>query len=242
MSEERKILLNFPRVIHLGSDTYQIMIKSETKMVIQLYPLRVLSVDDLSDRDKIFIKKHILPIIKENLINGLGILFSEFPLDPNSVPGIAFINENDVDNTTGRYVDWDGIIEDVDGLSELIHQISDETLRLVLISYGERQSNKPAVDVSCSALCFNGRGAGNLHHLRGTDERLQHAIISNTNMFHNKMIGILNQIIEACKNKHDVRVGIYCSKGHHRSVAVVMLLAINIFQSKVRCLHPHLNK
>nr|QBK87561.1 MAG: hypothetical protein LCMAC201_04740 [Marseillevirus LCMAC201] len=238
MSEDRKILMDLPRVLHLGGDTYQIMIKSETTMIIQLYPLRVLSVDDLSDQDKIFIKNHILPIIKENLINGLDILFSEFPLDPNSVPGIVFTNND----TTGRYVDWDGIIEGVDGLSELVQRISNETLRLVLISYGERQSNKPAVDISCSALCFNGRGAGNLHQLRGTDERLQHAIISNTNMFHNKMIGILNQIIEACKNKHNVRIGIYCSKGHHRSVAVVMLLARNIFQNKVRCLHPHLNK
>lgn len=222
---------------------YIITVKEDARLVISINPFRFLKLDGSGwyKEDKMFFKYEIYPLIKEKgYISGIEFIFSEYPLENNNVPGISF---SETFSERMGDIDWNNIIKSVNGLEKLRDLIFDRKFNLTLISYGIRQTSIPMnLDGSSSALSFNGKSGGNLSQMRGTDSRIQNAIVSQTFMFEGQLISILNKIVQLSFEKTSLRYGIYCSKGHHRSVAVVEIIGREIFNGMVQINHPHLNK
>jgi hypothetical protein len=238
----KQLISEYPHRLSMNGDNgvnYKLIIKEDTYLIFQLTPFKILSREGhWYKEDKDFFKYEVYHRIRRNgVIRGIRFIIKEYALGTDAPGMINIANNADLDETYND--NWNvAIISATPGLKEFINKLIDGKIKLTLISYGVRQSSKPQdLDGNASALGFDGRSAGNLKKLRGTDDRLQKAIITSTFMFENQITSILKNIVLI--NQNNIRYGIYCSKGHHRSGAVVESLNTYIFNEKAVCQHPH---
>lgn len=199
------------------------------------------NVGDVREDHRKAVGEQIKPLLQNHqIVEALKYLRREFPEDSDAAPGIEDEDdeENDIDFAVFQPGEYD------DKLGDLSYD-----KKVLLVSYGNSFSTPPALRgekiPKISALSFNGRGP-RLSVLRGTDEELQQRVISSTQNFTEKFGGVLEKIGKAIRGteNNEVVIGIFCSKGHHRSVSVAELSAkvLKHVGVDVETRHPHLWK
>ena len=134
---------------------------------------------------------------------------------------------------------------------EIKKEIKVKDRKILFVSFGEKfkkpslmEQNKISIDLpfKCDKT-FDARHinsskpkGGGLHNLRGTDEIIQRCIESGSGF--EFVVSCIVKSIEA--NNYNV-VGIYCTAGHHRSVALVELLHKYLY-SNAKIKHLHINR
>jgi RNase adaptor protein for sRNA GlmZ degradation len=64
-----------------------------------------------------------------------------------------------------------------------------------------------------------------MHHLRGTDK-----IIKKCTEAGSGFSEVITRIVNYIETKEEKKIGIFCTAGHHRSVAVVELLKMYLYK------------
>ena len=131
-------------------------------------------------------------------------------------------------------------------------KLVDSTRKIVIVSFGEKfkspismEQNVISKDLpfACEKT-FDARhinskkpkGAGGLHDLRGTDEIIQKTIESGKGFEF-----VINCIVKSIEEHNYKVIGIYCTAGHHRSVALVELVKKHLYpNAKIK--HLHINR
>jgi len=146
-----------------------------------------------------------------------------------------------VDNTKNIDTNWD----------ELKKLILSPNRDILIISFGEKfkspssmEQNKISMefpfkcDKTFDARHINSSKpkGGDLRNLRGTDEIIQKNIQSGSGF-----VFVMNCIVKSIEKNNYKIIGIYCTAGHHRSVAVVELLKKYLYpNAKIK--HLHINR
>jgi hypothetical protein len=193
------------------------------------------------------------------VVKSAEFLRREFPVSDRAAPGMEFDDDDDDDDGSGGSSDdaellgGDESFFSPSRFAAALGLGDDERSQLRgkvarVFSYGMRNGGAPSELrkgwTRVSALSFNGKGR-NLHRLRGTDAELQRRIIRQTGDFDSKFEAVLQQVGSTLRDptKPD-DFGVFCSKGHHRSVAVAELVAavLRYLGVDATTRHPHLNK
>jgi hypothetical protein len=206
------------------------------------------TIDASSEKTGIQYKKDLVEIIKT---------VSEHIL-PNQIP--SYVIETFISNlydSAGFYEDDDERKEELptskmDAFwTEIKKEIKDHNREILFVSFGEKfkkpssmEQNKISLDLPfrCDKT-FDARHinsskpkGGGLHNLRGTDEIVQRCVESGSGFEF-----VLSCIVKSIETNNYNVVGIYCTAGHHRSVALVELLHKYLY-SNAKIKHLHINR
>ncbi len=131
--------------------------------------------------------------------------------------------------------------------TELLKQTFTPERELYIVSFGEKFKSPKAMeqgkisnflpfkcDCTFDARHINSAKpkSGNLRELRGTDSIIQKCIESGSGFEF-----VMRCIITSIEAKDPKVIGIYCTAGHHRSVALAELLKRHIYLKATNCCH-----
>lgn len=139
---------------------------------------------------------------------------------------------------------------DLDTLEYLKSLQKNVTKELIIVTFGEKFKSPKSMEIGpvsrfhrfrCNKV-FDSRHinsarpkGANLHELRGTDEIVQKCIEAGSGY-----VFVMECIIKYIESLNDsVIIGIYCTSGHHRSVAVGEILK-NKFYPDAKLIHLHI--
>ena len=141
----------------------------------------------------------------------------------------------------------DNIMNEIDiphyDYSNLLKLIKNNEREIEIISFGEKFKTPKSMERTLCQKTFDARHINSskpkgksLRDLRGTDEIIQKCIESGSGFEF-----VMTCIIKAINEKNYKIIGIYCTAGHHRSVAVVELMKKNLYpNAKIK--HLHINR
>lgn len=208
------------------------------------------SIDAVSEKTGKSYKKEVLDII----------LSSDTTTPKYQVP--AFIIETLISNL----FDSAGFVESSDLFTPLHHEkickmdafyselrkmITNPERKILIVSFGvkfkspismEQNFISEILHLKCEKT-FDARHihsskpkGGGLHDLRGTDEIIQKTIESGTGFEF-----VMSCIVKSIEKENYKTIGIYCTAGHHRSVALVELLKKYLYPN-AEIKHLHINR
>ena len=203
------------------------------------------TIDVSSQQSGISYKKELLSIIKS--------IAEETP--QNLIPGYAIerLISNLYDSAGFTNTELETYkLEKMDYLyTNLKKIIKDPNREITMVSFGEKFKSPKSMEqskISDSILfkcdkTFDARHinsvrpkGGGLRDLRGTDEIVQKCIESGSGFEF-----VMGCIIKSIEQNNYKTIGVYCSAGHHRSIACVELLKKHLYpNAKVK--HLHINR
>ncbi len=161
----------------------------------------------------------------------------------NEIPSYAIeiLLSNLFDTAGFNSSDIEEKIEYEDKWSEL-KKIANPERKILLISFGEKFKNPSLMGLTCDKT-FDARHINSskpkgksLKDLRGTDEIIQKCVQAGSGFSF-----VMNCIVQAIEKNNYKSIGIFCTAGHHRSVAVVELLYKHLYP-KATIKHLHINR
>lgn len=172
---------------------------------------------------------------------------------PNcEIPSYAIetLISNLFDSAGFNSTDYEEKINYEDAWTEL-KKIANPERNILFVSFGEKfkkpsQMEKTKISLDIPFSCdktFDARHinsskpkGGGLKDLRGTDEIIQKCVLSGSGFSF-----VMNCIVNSIEKNNYKIVGIFCTAGHHRSVAVVELLQKYLYP-KATIKHLHINR
>jgi hypothetical protein len=238
------IKIKYPKAVNYGSYIWFQYYNDNDKLNFEIYDYTTIIVS--SEITGINFNKEILEIIKT-----FDDTIPKFEIPCNA---IEILISNLFDSAGFNLTEFEDIETETNEFEDIwfeLKKIANPERNILFVSFGEKfkkpslmETGKISLDIpySCNKT-FDARHINSskpkgksLKDLCGTDEIIQKCIQAGSGFSF-----VMNCIVKSIENNGYKRVGIYCTAGHHRSVAVVELLKKYLYP-KAKIKHLHINR